>query len=376
MKEIRPVPVNLQSNENMNNKKTVVVAMSGGVDSSVAASLLKSQGFDVIGMMMRLWSEPSAENRPRFNRCCTPDQIADARRVAECLDIPFYVLDVQNHFYEKIVEFFIQEHLIGRTPNPCIECNRTIRFEYLLERALALGADFLATGHYARVNSTNGRFRLLKARDKFKDQSYVLHVLGQRELKHALFPIGDYNKDEVRALATRFKLPVAAKSESMDLCFLADGDYRRFLAEKSPGSNQSGEILTASGEAVGQHIGLPNYTIGQRKGLGVALGQPTFVIGKNISQNTLIVGTREQALKKEFLVRGVNWIIGTPPRESLRVHVKVRYMAKPVPASVSAFGNNQAKVVFDTPEFGVTAGQGAVFYCEDDCIGGGIIADE
>jgi tRNA-uridine 2-sulfurtransferase len=265
--------------------------MSGGVDSSVAAALLVEQGYDVIGMMMRLWSEPSCDGAAPANRCCTPDQMADARRVAGLLGIPFYVVDVQDHFRQTIVQFFIDEHENGRTPNPCIECNRQIRFTYLLERALALDADYLATGHYAQVRHTPDGYQLLKGLDPNKDQSYVLHVLDQEKLGQVLFPIGGYTKPEVRELAQKFGLPVASKSESQDLCFLGDGDYRRFLQEYSQQPSQSGPILTSSGQALGQHEGLPFYTIGQRKGLGISANEPLFVLRKDVARNALIVGS-------------------------------------------------------------------------------------
>jgi tRNA-specific 2-thiouridylase len=222
--------------------------MSGGVDSSAAAALLVKQGYEVIGLMMRLWSEPSAGPSQGLNRCCTPHQMADARRVAAHLDIPFYVLDAQDHFYNVVVRYFVDEHIAGRTPNPCIECNRQVRFSHLLDRALTMGADYLATGHYARVHQRGSEFELLRARDASKDQSYVLHVLGQQELARVMFPVGDYTKSEARDLARQAGLPVAEKSESMDLCFLADGDYRRFLRETAGQAIEPGPVLSQSGQ--------------------------------------------------------------------------------------------------------------------------------
>ncbi|MEW5986106.1 MAG: tRNA 2-thiouridine(34) synthase MnmA, partial [Chloroflexota bacterium] len=279
----------------------VVVAMSGGVDSSVAAALLVEQGYEVIGMMMRLWSEPDSGPAARLNRCCTPDQMADARRVADLLDIPFYVVDVQDHFRRTIVQFFINEHTQGRTPNPCLECNRQIRFTYLLNRALALDADYLATGHYARVRPTLAGYQLLTGVDEAKDQSYVLHMLTQAHLTHVLFPVGSYTKEEVRAMAARFGLPMAEKKESMDLCFVADKDYHRFLNEYAPGLDQPGPILDAAGRQLGQHQGLAAYTIGQRKGLGLAAPEPLFVLGKDVARNALVVGPRAAAGQTELV---------------------------------------------------------------------------
>ncbi len=358
-----------------NNKKRVVVAMSGGVDSSVAAALLVEQGYDVVGMMMRLWSEPGIGPAAPANRCCTPDQMADARRVAGLLGIPFYVVDVQDHFRQTIVQFFIDEHEYGRTPNPCIECNRQIRFTYLLERALALDADYLATGHYAQVVHTPSGYQLRKGHDEHKDQSYVLHVLDQDKLGKALFPIGSYTKPEVRELAQKFGLPVASKSESQDLCFLGDGDYRRFLQEYSQKASQPGPILTSGGEELGQHEGLPFYTIGQRKGLGISASVPLFVLRKDVARNALIVGPKSELGQQTLIARDVNWLSGQPPQEPIEAQIKIRYKAKGIQGTVVNLGNGRSQVTFHEPVFGVTAGQGAVFYDGDVCLGGGIIAD-
>lgn len=359
------------------NPKRVVVAMSGGVDSSVAAALLVEQGYDVIGMMMRLWSEPSAGQTVRLNRCCTPDQMADARRIAQHLNIPFYVVDAQQYFYESVVRYFIDQHLGGRTPNPCIECNRQVRFSYLLDRAMALGADYLATGHYARVHRSGHEYELHQGRDADKDQSYVLHVLGQSELSRVLFPVGDYTKDQVRELARQLGLPlVAGKSESMDLCFLADGDYRRFLRSEAPSAITSGPILNQAGDILGQHQGLTDYTIGQRKGLGLAVGQPLYVLAKDQRRNALIVGHIEDLGQSELRVKEVNWISGHPPAGPIALEVKIRYRANQVPAEVMPLEGHRATVRFRDPVRGATAGQGAVFFAGQRCLGGGIICDE
>lgn len=352
----------------------VVVAMSGGVDSSVAAALLVQQGYDVTGMMMRLWSEPGMGSQAPMNRCCTPDQMADARRVADQLDIPFYVVDVQDYFRRTIVQFFIDEHERGRTPNPCIECNREIRFSYLLDRARALGADYLATGHYARIREENGVYRLFEAVDKSKDQSYVLHVLGQEELAHVLFPLGDFLKDDVRALAAELALPVASKKESMDLCFLGDGDYRRFLRQYGTGTG-AGPILTQDDDILGEHEGLSYYTIGQRKGLGISASEPMYVLEKDTARNALIVGTRRQLGQTTLSVRDVNWVAGAPPSGPFQATVKIRYKANGVAATVYPADDDTARVEFDDFVSGATPGQGAVFFCNEECVGGGLIAD-
>jgi tRNA-specific 2-thiouridylase len=356
--------------------KRVAIAMSGGLDSSVAAAILVAQGYQVIGLMLRLWSEPAEGVSQRTNRCCTPDQMADARRVADQLKIPFYVLDAQEFFHQNVVRFFIDEHLIGRTPNPCIECNRRVRFKYLLERALGLGADYLATGHYARVRHAAEGYQLLKAVDATKDQSYVLHVLGQEELARTLFPVGDFAKETVREMAAAYGLPVSGKSESMDLCFLGDGDYRRFIREHAPEAGRPGPIYSQSGELLGEHNGLVNYTIGQRKGLGFASGKPMFVIHKETAQNALVVGSREELGRHELFANDVNWVAGRPPDGAIQAGVKIRYRAKAAPATVTALNSKEAKVVFCEPVQSVTSGQGAVFYKDEVCLGGGIIADK
>jgi tRNA-uridine 2-sulfurtransferase len=364
------------TNVNANDRlPRVVVAMSGGVDSSVAAALLVEQGYDVVGMMMRLWSEADpAGVAVAQNRCCTPDQIADARRVAHHLDIPFYVVDVKDHFRQTIVQYFIDEHARGRTPNPCIECNRQIRFTYLLNQALALDAQYLATGHYARIRRTGEGYRLLKAVDENKDQSYVLHVLGQQELAQVLFPIGAYTKEEVRGLAARFGLPVAQKKESMDLCFLADNDYRGFLRRHAPGSNRPGAIVNEQGDEVGRHDGLAFYTIGQRKGLGLAASEPLFVLRKDVGRNELVVGPREALGQRELWAHSVNWVAGAAPDTAVPAEVKIRYKAKAIPATVAAAAAERVHIRFEEPVYGITAGQGAVFYQGELCLGGGIIA--
>jgi tRNA-uridine 2-sulfurtransferase len=348
----------------------VVVAMSGGVDSSVAAALLKEQGYDVIGMMLRLWSEPGKEES---NRCCTPDSMAQARRVAAKLEIPFYVIDAKDVFRETVVQYFLDGYARGETPNPCLVCNRKIRWTFLLDHALALGADFMATGHYVRKQTVGGGHQLLRAVDRNKDQSYVLHVLNQEKLARALFPVGDYPKPEIRAIAEKYGLPTASRKDSQDLCFLAGEDYRNFLQRNAAEMLQPGEILTRDGQLVGEHGGLANYTIGQRKGLGVASAVPLYVLGKNAATNTLIVGTQEELGSRELTAREVNWLSGEMPKEPFRAEVKIRYTAKEAEAWVTPMDGNQAQVRFDAPQRDITAGQAAVFFQDDLMIGGGII---
>jgi tRNA-specific 2-thiouridylase len=349
----------------------VVVAMSGGVDSSVAAALLKEQGYDVMGMMLRLWSEPGKADS---NRCCTPDSMAQARRVAAKLDIPFYVIDAKDVFRQTVVQYFLDGYARGETPNPCLICNRQIRWTFLLDHALALGADFMATGHYARVRKAEGgTIQLLRAVDKNKDQSYVLHVLDQERLARALFPVGDYPKTEIRAIAERFGLPTSSRKDSQDLCFLAGEDYRSFLQRNAVGMLVPGEIVMRDGRSLGEHTGLANYTIGQRKGLGVALPVPLYVLGKNAITNTLIVGTLEELGSSELRAREVSWVSGEAPGGPFRAAVKIRYTAREAEAWVTPIDGNRAQVRFDMPQRDITAGQAAVFFDGEVLIGGGII---
>jgi len=349
----------------------VVVAMSGGVDSSVAAALLKEQGYDVIGMMLRLWSEPGKEGS---NRCCTPDSMGQARRVAAKLDIPFYVIDAKDVFRETVVQYFLDGYARGETPNPCLICNRQIRWTFLLEHALALEADYMATGHYVRIQKgEDGRMNLLRALDRSKDQSYVLYVLNQAKLRRALFPIGDYPKTEIRAIAERFGLPTASRKDSQDLCFLAGEDYRNFLRRNAAELLKPGDILTREGTSVGTHTGLANYTIGQRKGLGIASSVPLYVLGKDSSTNALIVGTREELGSQELVARDINWQSGEAPKEPFRAEVKIRYTAQEAEAWVTPIDADRVQVRFDAPQRDITAGQAAVFFRGDLLIGGGII---
>ena len=345
--------------------------MSGGVDSSVAAALLKEQGYDVTGMMLRLWSEPGKEES---NRCCTPDAMAQARRVAAKLDIPFYVIDAKDVFKETVVQYFLDGYARGETPNPCLLCNRQIRWTFLLDHALALGAEFMATGHYVRrVKDENGKIKLLRAVDHSKDQSYVLHVLTQDKLQRALFPVGDYPKLEIRAIAESFGLSTASRPDSQDLCFLAGDDYRNFLQRNATEMLKPGEIVTTDGRSMGQHSGLANYTIGQRKGLNIASHVPLYVMKKQAAGNTLVVGTLDELGFTELTARDVNWSSGEAPRESFRAQVKIRYTAKEVEALVSPLEEDQVSVAFDAPVRDVTAGQAAVFYQGEVMLGGGII---
>ena len=358
----------------MSNSNTrVVVAMSGGVDSSVAAALLVEQGYEVVGMMMRLWSDP-ALGGSEHNRCCTPQQMSDARRIADKLDIPFYVLDTKDIFRKKVVQFFIDGHRNGNTPNPCFECNRHIRFEWLLNHALALDADYLATGHYARIDQdASGRHRLRSGLDSNKDQSYVLSVMGQSQLARTMFPVGDYPKGEVRQLAKSFDLDVESKRDSQDLCFLGNSDYRQFLRLHAPEVMSSGPIVRRDGDILGEHQGLANYTIGQRKGLGVSFAEPLYVLEMNADSNALVVGTKGELGRDWLQATRMNWVSGTAPQHAFRAEVKIRYKSNPQPARVEP-NDDCMSVIFDEPQRDITPGQAAVVYQGDICLGGGVIS--
>lgn len=378
--------------------------MSGGVDSSLAAALLAEQGHQVTGVMMRLWSEVAA-GVASSNKCCSLEAVDDARRVADLLDIPFYLINVEQPFKQRVVDFTVAGYLAGETPNPCIQCNRHIRFDYLLNYAMSLGADFLATGHYARVRcravdseqysinsvaadpadsprpalTDNGspftdRCSLLTGLDPDKDQSYVLHVLTQEKLARVLFPVGEYTKPQVRAMAAARGLPVASRHDSQDLCFLSDGDYRRFLRDWTPpGAIEPGPMVDSSGRVLGQHSGLPFYTVGQRKGLGIAAAEPLFVLRLEPASNALVVGPAAELGRDHLTAHSVNWIAGQPPAGPVEAQVKIRYRARPAPAIVTPLPDQRVAVHFAEPLRDITRGQAAVIYQGESCLGGGLI---
>jgi tRNA-uridine 2-sulfurtransferase len=355
----------------MSKLPTVVVAMSGGVDSSVAAALLVEQGYPVVGIMLRLWSEPGMESE---NRCCTPDDMAVARRVAARLDIPFYAVDARDYFRKEVVEGFIEGYRAGWTPNPCVRCNQNVRWGFLLDQAKKLGAEYLATGHYARLDrGQDNKIRLLRGVDESKDQSYVMSVLNQQQLAHTLFPLGDYRKEQVRELATRHRLAAAKKPDSQDLCFLGNQDYRQFLIRNAPDVVRPGLIVNQSGETVGKHQGLAFYTIGQRKGLGIASTDPLYVLEKDVRQNVLVVGGKAALGHSELTAVGFNWISGHAPGEPVRAHVKIRYKAAPAEAILYPGDGNEVCIRFNQPLRDITPGQRAVAYDGDTVLGGGMI---
>ena len=322
--------------------------------------------------MMRIWGE---ETSGGVNRCCSPEAVADARKVARHLGIPFYLLDFQREFKKYVVDCFVEEYAAGRTPSPCINCNRHVRFQFLLQRALALEADFLATGHYARVRQTaDGSFQLLKGMDHGKDQAYFLYTLGQAQLKHIMFPVGHLTKQQVREMARERNLPVAEKAESQELCFLADGDYRRFIRDYAPEAVVPGPIIDTVGNTVGEHAGLPMYTIGQRRGLGVALGHPAYVVDMDRASNAVVVGGDTDLHRREVKVNEVTFVSGELPADAIQVSAKIRSMAPETPARLFLEGDEYARLVFDTPVRAVAPGQAVVFFVDDMVLGGGIIS--
>jgi tRNA-specific 2-thiouridylase len=346
----------------------VVVAMSGGVDSSVAATLLVDEGYDVVGVMMQLWAEG-------INRCCAPQAVDDARRVAAQLGIPFYLVNYEAQFRTCVVDFFVAEYSQGRTPNPCLACNQHIRFGRLLRHARALDAAALATGHYARIDREGGRYQLRMGADPQKDQSYELYMLGQEELRRVLFPIGGYAKDQVREIARQRGLPVAAKDESMELCFVSNDDYRRFLQEHAPEAIRPGPILDTAEREIGQHGGLPFYTVGQRRGLGIAAPEALYVIRLDVARNALIVGPARELGQRALLASEVSYVSGEPPAGPVRVQAKIRYKATLADATWTPLPDRRARVEFDAPLRDITPGQAVVAYEGHTVLGGGIIEE-
>jgi tRNA-specific 2-thiouridylase len=347
-----------------------LVAMSGGVDSSVAAALMLEHGYEVIGVTLKQWEGEHGEMP--LAGCCTVSDAEDARRVAAQLDVPYYVLDYVDEFTEKVVDHFGEMYAAGLTPNPCVECNRRVRFNVLLERTAALGCDVLVTGHHARVVGDASGHRLLRAVDGTKDQSYVLYMLGQDDLAKIRLPVGEMTKDAVRSYAGRLGLRTAAKPDSQDLCFVGEGSYREFIRSRFPAAARPGPLVTTAGEEIAEHAGIVDFTIGQRRGLGVAVGEPRYVVEIAPETATVVLGRREELLAAGCELGDVSFIAGEPPTDPA-IEVKIRYRAAAVPASLHVGPDGGWEVRFADPQHAVAPGQAAVFYRGDEVLGGGTI---
>lgn len=357
-------------------KARVVVGMSGGVDSSVAAALLQEAGYEVIGVTMRIWQCDQEDERP--TACCSLNAVNDARRVAEQLGIAFYVMDFRESFNEKVISYFTSEYMRGRTPNPCIACNRHIKFGDFLLKAKGLGANYIATGHYVKIeyDEARRRYLLLRGNDKRKDQSYVLYAMTQEQLAHTLFPLGELSKVQVRQKARELGLQTAEKAESQEICFVTNNDYKSFISARAKDKKiMPGPFLNTQGEVVGQHLGLPYYTVGQRKGLGLALGYPAFVTELDADTNSVIVGKDEENYRSILLASENNFIAINKLKKPLEVEAKIRYGANPAPAVINPMRDGQVEVRFFSPQRAITPGQSVVYYEGDVVIGGGVIEE-
>jgi len=356
------------------NKQRIVVAMSGGVDSSVAAGLLKEQGHDVIGMTMQIWdySKFTAPEGKNFGSCCSLDDVYDARRVAEQLDIPFYVINFEEAFQQAVIEQFCDDYFSGLTPNPCVLCNQVLKFERLLHKAREMEADCLVTGHYAQILPGPDRLELHKGLDPGKDQSYFLFTLTPEQMQMVRFPLGGMTKAEVRAHAVRLGLKVAEKAESQDICFVPDGDYVRFLEEERGAGQRNGEIVHVSGQVLGQHQGTYRYTVGQRKGLGLSWPEPLYVVGIDAARRQVVVGEKSKLARGGCQLQDLNWLV-PEPQVPLETACRIRYRHQEVPATVTPLADSTSEVEFVTPQLGVTPGQAAVFYAGTRVLGGGWI---
>ena len=357
----------------MISKRRVMVAMSGGVDSSVAACLLKSQGYDVVGVTMKLWSDDRSDTLGRSRGCCTIDDVEDARRVCQIIGAPHYVMSFQDEFRAHVIDYFISEYRRGRTPHPCLACNDKIKFDFLMQRANALDVEYLATGHYARLDASSGRPRLLRGVDSRKDQSYVLFGLRPQQMRHLLLPIGGFDKSEIRDIAREAGLPVADKPDSQEICFIPDNDYRAFLAERF--APTPGEIVDTEGNPVGAHQGIEGFTVGQRRRLGVNSSQPLYVLSLDKVGNRVVVGPAEGLLRSTLRADGVNYLSGAAPDGPTEVEAKIRYKSEASTATLTPHGTC-AELAFREPQRAITPGQAVVFYQGDEVLGGGYIESE
>ena len=356
-------------------KRKVVVGMSGGVDSSVAAWLLKKQGYDVIGVTMQIWQDEDRQTEEENGGCCGLSAVDDARRVASKLEIPYYVMNFKKEFRKYVMDYFVDEYLNARTPNPCIACNRYVKWEALLKRSLDIGADYIATGHYARIEQLpNGRFALRKSATAEKDQTYALYSLTQEQLSHTLMPVGEFTKDEIRAMARELDLQTANKPDSQEICFSPDHDYAKFIAEDMDKELLEGNFVDQNGRILGRHKGLIHYTIGQRKGLNLSMGRPVFVVELRPETNEVVIGDSQDVFSKTLRCSRLNWMAvdGLHGRE-MRFTAKIRYGHKGALCTVRELGPDLVECEFDEPQRAVTPGQAVVFYDGEYVAGGGTI---
>ena len=356
-------------------KQKVVVGMSGGVDSSVAAYLLKEQGYEVIGVTMQIWQQEKPEDISESGGCCGLSAVEDARRVADVLEIPYYVMNFRKEFDERVIRYFADEYLAGRTPNPCIACNRYVKWESLLKRSLDIGADYIATGHYAQIDCLpNGRYALKKSVTAAKDQTYALYNLTQHQLSHTLMPVGQYSKDEIREIAAEIGIPVANKPDSQEICFIPDHDYAKFIRENSDATLPKGNFVDMEGNVLGQHEGITHYTVGQRKGLNLSMGRPVFVVEIRPETNEVVIGDSQDVFSDRLVCDRLNWMaIDGLHGEPMKVMAKIRYSHKGAPCVIEEIGPDLVEVRFEEPQRAITPGQAVVFYDGDYVVGGGVI---